>query len=233
MTDDDDYDPLYSDFTVSLRNSLLRQGWANPVQLEAAFDTPGEARDLVRGLSIGGGSLFAIEGWGTELFDWKVKYVNSIRTSRRRSANSGTEYKWEVITRARAGPIPIHGAFNGSGLLTLIPSLCNLAHWKTTRAKALKEELTDNERQDVERIERDRWISKLVLILQEIEAPSFLLASTAADPEAAIRRVVGKGRARTIRARVKSKLFTRLAKLHVSMDSCWLRLTSYGWILFT
>ena len=216
MTDDDDYDSLYDDLTVSLRSSLLKQGWANPVQLEAAFDTLGEARDLVRGLSIGGGSHFAIEGWGNELYDWKVKHANRIRTTRRRLANSGTDYKWEVVTRARIGPTPISSTLHGTGLSSLIPSLCTLAHWKTTRTKALREELTDNERQDVERIERDRWIGKLVLILQEIQAPSYLLSETAADPEAAIRRVVGKGRARTIRARVKQwmKISTWLSAVH-------------------
>jgi hypothetical protein len=87
--------------------------------------------------------------------------------------------------------------------------------WKTRRQKQLGLAAGPQERADIERGERERWLEQVVSIIKEAVLPVVAFASLSTSPELALKHVAGVRKANTLRARVRAWSRVRLWLLMV------------------
>ena len=190
-----------------LLRRLVQGGWDNPMVLQAGFDDLASAEDLIRDVSMPSFDGQAVQDkWALSLLDWSREQGDAVHRQRRRLAHSGFAEREST----RDGKLTGGGMAVFDVLSSSIVPFCTERRWRSTRTHKLSLAATATERMDVENEERLRWTYCIVTVLHEAKLPSALQASLAKDPDAALRRVVGRRRSRTLRTRYKTWVKIRL-----------------------
>ena len=74
---------VYPGMILDLSTALVKAGWKQAVHLEAAYDDPKEARELVQELDIPGAQDWEIDHYATHLCDWMDDYRPTAKRLRR------------------------------------------------------------------------------------------------------------------------------------------------------
>ena len=179
---------------------MARGGYHRAATLHAAFDEASEARELVREVSGSGHSALRLETWVLELLDWAAEVEPAVRRVRARIARA------DYCERAQAAELRSQSSSSTAQPVTAqaVLNMCSPKKWRNRRTADLAVATTHQERQQVESRERERWTLKIIEVVMEAGLPVVAQALLARDPQAALRRVIGRRRSRTLRARAKT-----------------------------
>ena len=196
-----------------LRAGLEEAGWRNGTVLACAFD-PGDAQgaaELVRDLTtLPQGDPIRIEGWALDLLAWQRAASDQCRRVRQRTLAGMPEGRQSL-----SGMLEAANALPPGPLPSLLQLVCRPLVPRTRRQRSLADAGSPAERAAIEVCERDRWLDRLVSLLQEAGLPVVAIAAATADPVGALRHVAGGLRSRTLRARIRTWSKIRFWMLHV------------------
>ena len=180
--------------------TALRLGkFHSDVCLEGAIDDLEDAQQLLRQcLPAEDSDDDKLKEYATQLYKYVCSIRDKARNVRRRTAYSSGPDRQSTLNAARAGTPP--------SLTLVAPRILagSNTRWKTTRHREATAATTDHQRRDAENSERDRWIYELISLVVEAELPITAEAKTTADPDAALKQIAGRRRAKTIRQRVRT-----------------------------
>ena len=159
-----------------LRAGREEAGWRNGTVLACAFN-PGDAQgaaELVMGLpTLPHGDPIRIEGWALDLLAWQRAASDQCRRVRQRTLAGMPEGRQSL-----AGMLEAVNALPPGPLPSLLQSVCRPLVTRTRRQRGLADGGSPAERAAVEVCERDRWLDRLVSLLQEAGLPVVAMAAT-------------------------------------------------------
>ena len=182
----------------SVQTALRLGRFDSDVRLEGAIDNLEDAQQLLRQcLPAEDSDDDKLKECATQLYKYVCSIRDKARSVRRRTAYASGPDRQSTLDAARAGTPP--------SLTLVAPRILagSNTRWKTTRHREATAATTDHQRRDAENSERDRWIDELIALVVEAELPITAEAKATADPDAALRQIAGRRRAKTIRQRVR------------------------------
>ena len=179
--------------TAPLVACLQRQGWADSLALQAAFDDLDEALNLVaswRGLEAGL-TTEVVEQWAEELMAWQR--AADWPDVRKRLRTSDWSARALPETPTSEGPAPA---------ATWLGKCCVARRWSSRLSgKELGDEDPASSRTNREVAELKRYTEKFVEYFMGTRLPGVLAALESSQPERMLSLCCGAKRARTLRAR--------------------------------
>ena len=191
---------------VDLLQHLWSNDWRTSAQLCAGFDSVQDAQALIRQLGGMHETAITVSAWANLLDTWRISSSDFIRRTRMRVVTATPDVQVASLIAFAASVLTA-----GSGAIVMSSKVLFLpVRWKTRRGKALAGVVDGDGREKVEVKERQRWVELIVNILKEENAVTWQQAQLAQDSTLAISAVVGKRRARTLRARYRAWAKLRL-----------------------
>jgi hypothetical protein len=179
---------------------LQEKGFVNSSLIEAALD--GDSRDSADDL------LAALEApliksmtWSKALVVWMV---SGGEASAKRQRTTGILAPLDVKAAVVAAAASSARTTITTVINAVLDDCVKTAVWRTRRQKDLSLAAGPQERADIERKERERWLVQVIEILQEANLPVIAFAAMSTSADLALRHVAGVRKAKTLRARVRT-----------------------------
>lgn len=192
----------YDGLPTVLAQALINGGWKDPTTLDCAFDDLPEAIALVEGILQASELLPGVaQTLGAALFAWQVGMRRNILSTRKRAAGAGFEVRAANHEMRRdVGPSTEMRVLDSE-----IMGMCKQVgdRWRCKLDKKVALASTEDQRKKLTELERNRWLDHVVDILKGADLPVIAKAALTSDPLQALRRAVGRRRAKTLRSRVK------------------------------
>lgn len=208
-TNSDEQPAVFHGLSPGLNKLLSDNGWKKPEILQLSVTSLQDAEDMVRGLDPTGPEKVVTQQ-GTELWNWCIANEGAATQARKRQATM--ERSQRTVNRLECTAAAEKKRLQVQPISKTILSLCHerTQRWRTREAKLLFNASTDNARKQALALELKRWVDKFVDILIESDLPVVRLAELSSDPRAALVKVIGKRRTRTVRTRVRQWIKIRL-----------------------
>ena len=203
------YDPLVLNLPDRLCALLWESGYRKALVVDGAFDDEVEALELIDSLEGINESTRVKSDWAVDLMMWKVHHANSFRRVRGRIATAPCDVKVVAVAKS-LGKVSVGLPSTSVLASTVMQTFCKQTHWRTRLSARLASASGETDRSFLEAREKARWTDEVIRILKSAEAPICAQASLALDCDAALSSIVGKKRAKTLRARVRPWLRIRL-----------------------
>lgn len=182
-----------------LRNLLLRAGWRTGVLIEASVDKSADLLDLLEQADGGRSHKTVRDLWIQELHRWLPLAQRAAKRFRTSVVLAGCD---QVEEQRRRDQRSLQEDDRGNLHLALRQLLEPKAvHWKSRYIQKIDELADPDERRNKTQREHAKYTQKLVDVLVSGDLPVVAAATNTADPEQALKRIFGKKRLRTLRAR--------------------------------
>ena len=182
---------------IALQTALRSNGWRKDFLLQAAIDSYADVVDIVR-QSFGPGKQESFyKSYSNELWIWYGEMGDRIRRDKSRRMNPAAD----IREQSRLGG----GLKMGAEVDLTLTHLCHARPTvrRSRFSRALADLPSENQRESMKRMEREKWLDRLVQVLKESDVPVCRIADSTVDPTATLRLAFGSRRHRTLRSRYK------------------------------